>query len=292
MDTTQKPQPATKPNVVKNAVTSGPEMEQTKKSQKKIYFLIGLSLIGIVATFLIEPISQDPHYHNFADTRTLLSIPNVWNVLSNLPFLAVGAAGLISIAKRKPAGLFPPLTAAYLIFFTGIFFTGLGSGYYHLNPSNATLLWDRLPMTVAFMAFFAVIIGEFIKLAAVRKMLLPLLLIGISSVLYWQLTESQGHGDLRFYALVQFLPIILIPVIMLLFRSNTDTNLYTWLVVLAYLLAKASETYDEQIFTFTQQISGHTLKHLLAALAPLIFLTGLHKRRIIQKTGNSNKLPR
>ncbi len=257
---------------------SGIIMEQLR--QNKIWLLVSLSLIGIVATFFVEPIAQDHSYHHFADTRTLFSVPNFWNVLSNLPFLVFGVAGFISVAQRKPGGIFPQLTAAYLVFFTGIFFTGIGSAYYHHDPSNATLLWDRLPMTIAFMAFFAIIIGEFISLETGQKLLLPLLLIGAASVVYWHFTEQAGHGDLRFYALVQFLPIILIPVIMFLFRSGVNTNLYTWLIILAYLIAKIFETYDAQIYELLRLVSGHTLKHLMASLAPLIFLIGLYKRKI------------
>ena len=100
--------------------------------------------------------------------------------------------------------------------------------------------------------------------------------------MYWYFTESAGYGDLRFYALVQFLPILLIPVIILLFKGRTNTNLYTWLVIAAYLIAKVFETYDDHIFEFTQQLSGHTLKHLAAALAPLLFLLGLFKRKITE----------
>jgi hypothetical protein len=282
-----KPHPPRKPQSPKNAMNisqkpgpSDKEKLAPNQAHYKIYLLLGLTLIGIIAAFQFPPISQDPAYHAFADTKTILAIPNCRNVLSNLPFLVIGFAGLVSIGLRKPAGMFPQLTTAYLLFYTGIFLTGIGSSYYHLNSNNATLLWDRLPMTIAFMAFFAIIIGEFISLQAGRKLLLPLLLTGGASVLYWHVTESHGHGDLRFYALVQFLPIILIPVIMLLFRSGTDTNLYTWLVVLAYLIAKIFETFDEQIFETLHFVSGHTIKHLAAALAPLLFLTGLYKRRI------------
>lgn len=279
MKISQKPEPI-RSSEKTNSALAIPVMTTGLRKKYKLLLLAGLTLAGIAAAFLVPPISQDPHYHTFADTRTFFGIPNCWNVLSNLPFLLVGLVGMVAIGRKKPAGMYPALTAGYFIFFAGIFFTGFGSAYYHLNPGNATLLWDRLPMTIAFMAFFAIIIGEFISLAAGRRLLLPLLLTGIGSVLYWHFTEAAGHGDLRFYALVQFLPIMLIPVIMLLFQSGTNTNFYTWLVVLAYLLAKIFETYDEPIFHFTGQLSGHTLKHLLAALAPLIFLLGLFKRNL------------
>jgi hypothetical protein len=266
--------------VQKNTSPATSKMHLSKQQRNKLYLLLAITAIGIAAVFFVKPIPQDHAYHNFADSRTLLHIPNCCNVLSNLPFLFIGLTGMVAVSRKKLQGIFQELKPAYLLFFAGIFLTGFGSGYYHLNPTNNTLVWDRLPMTIAFMAFFSIIIGEFISLEIGRKLLLPLLLIGAASVLYWHFTELSGHGDLRFYALVQFLPIILIPLIILLFKAKTDTNLYTWLVVLAYLIAKILETYDVQIFELTNLISGHTLKHLVASLAPLIFLIGLYKRKI------------
>ena len=283
---TPKTQPAFSQSVVKSAANANRKM--SARERNKIYLLLGISLIGIVAVFFVEPIPQDHAYHHFADSRTLFSIANFWNVVSNLPFLVFGLAGFLSIVQRKPTGILLKLTAAYLLFFTGIFFTGIGSAYYHYYPTNATLLWDRLPMTIAFMAFFAIIIGEFISLKAGRKLLLPLLLIGAGSVIYWHFTEQAGRGDLRFYALVQFLPIILIPVIMGLFRSAFNTNLYIWLIIATYLMAKIFETYDEQVYEILNQISGHTIKHFMASLVPLIFLIGLYKRRLITTENQQN----
>src|SRR5688572_10378412 len=282
IQTTLKTEPARTYFVQKNKIPATAQMQLSNQHRNKICLLLAITAIGIAAIFFVEPIPQDHAYHNFADTRTILHIPNCCNVLSNLPFIIIGLAGMVAISSKKLPGMFPELKPAYLIFFAGIFFTGFGSAYYHLEPNNATLLWDRLPMTIAFMAFFAIIIGEFTSLKMARKLLLPLLLIGAASVLYWHFTESAGHGDLRFYALVQFLPIILIPLIMLLFKAKTNTNLYTWLVIAAYLIAKLFETYDDQIFEFTKQISGHTLKHFAAALAPLLFLIGLFKRKITE----------
>lgn len=282
MKSATKTAPIPKNFVDKEANTAKSEMILRMQKQTKIYLLSGLIFLGIVAALLAEPVSQNQIYHSLADTRTLFSIPNFWNVISNLPFLVVGLWGMSSFFRSNPEGAFLKLKPAYLVFYLGIFLTGFGSAYYHLEPNNATLLWDRLPMTIAFMTFFAIIIGEFISLKTAQKLVLPLLFIGAASVLYWYLTESAGRGDLRFYALVQFLPILLIPLIMLLFNAKTNTNLYTWLVIAAYLIAKIFETYDDQIFEFTNQISGHTLKHLAAALAPLLFLNGLFKRKITE----------
>ncbi len=186
-------------------------MNKPAKENKKIALLLLLSVSGILSVFLFQPIAQDPVYHHFADSRQYAGIPNFWNVISNFPFVVVGILALYCLVKRKPQGMFQELFINKLTFFLGIFLTGIGSSYYHLHPANETLLWDRLPMTISFMAFFSIIIGEMISLKAGKAFLVPLLVIGIVSVLYWHITEGKGRGDLRLYGLVQFLPMLLTP---------------------------------------------------------------------------------
>ena len=176
--------------------------------------LLGLiAVVAIVVTALHAPIPQWEAYHQFADQRTLLGIPHFWNVASNLPFLLVGVLGLHALIGRRPPGLLPLLRVPYFIVFVGVALVAVGSGYYHLSPSNATLVWDRLPMTICFMAFVAIVIGEHFNERFGLQMLAPLLLVGIASVAYWAWTD-----DLRLYALVQFLPMLLIPLVLLLIR--------------------------------------------------------------------------
>ncbi len=239
----------------------------------KYALLAIIACAGIVLTFLTDPIPQSPGYHHFADDRNLCSIPNFWNVMSNLPFVIIGIMGIAFLLRKRREAV---PDAGSLTFFSGILLTGFGSVWYHLHPDNHTLIWDRLPMTIAFMAFFSVIIRECMHAEAGKKLLWPLLFLGVLSVYYWQMTESRGEGDLRFYFLVQFLPMLLIPLILLLFKSHGLPKPYFWLVLLAYVIAKVFEIKDVEIF-HTTGISGHTIKHLMAAVAPLIFLVGLTK---------------
>jgi hypothetical protein len=243
--------------------------------QRNIFIFVALSLTAIVVAFLFDPVPQDPAYHLFADDRTLLAIANFWNVASNIPFLIVGGIGLAYLHNNTPPTITPALRPCYQIFFLGVFLTGFGSGYYHLDPGNGTLVWDRLPMTIAFMGFFAAIIGEYIKVDFGRKALVPLLLIGIGSVVYWAVTENSGHGDLRPYALVQFLPMLLIPLILILFGSDRMASRYVWLMIAAYALSKIFEAIDVPVYEIGHLISGHSIKHVVAAVAPLILLYGL-----------------
>jgi hypothetical protein len=246
----------------------------------KTIFLITLAAILIGAVFSIDPIPQDPTYHAFADTRRILGVPYFWNVVSNIPFLLAGGAGLYYGTSSDRPGMSPDLKLAYIIFFTGIFLTGFGSAYFHYAPGNDTLLWDRLPMTIGFMGLFAIIIGEHISLPVAKAILIPLLIIGAASVIYWGATETRGAGDLRAYAIVQFLPMLLIPLILLMYRSIYDNTDFLWLVIVLYALSKLFEYFDAAVFEFGGLISGHSVKHIVAAMAPFVFLYGLDNRRL------------
>jgi hypothetical protein len=243
------------------------------------YLLLAVAVVAIAATALVPPVPQDPRYHMFADTRTFISIPNFWNVVSNVPFVFAGAAGLLFAGRGHRCGLLPLLQPAYIVFFAGVLVTGFGSAWYHLAPDNGTLIWDRLPMTLAFMAFFAVALGEHVSAQRARKLLLPLLFAGALSVVYWAVTESRDRGDLRPYALVQFLPIVLIPLILLMYRSRFDRTAFIWWVVAIYAASKLFEHYDRDIFSLSNVVSGHTLKHIVAAIAPAVLLYGFATRQ-------------
>ena len=241
--------------------------------------LIALSVIPIVAVFFIEPIPQDPSYHEFADTRSILGIPNFWNVASNIPFLLVGGLGFYYLRSKEQPGILPELHLAYRVFFAGILLTGFGSAYYHYAPDNATLIWDRLAMTLGFAGFFTIVIGEHISLPAAKRILFPLLVVGAGSVAYWGLTEARGSGDLRPYAIVQFLPMLLIPLILLMYRSVFNRVNFFWLVIALYVLSKLFEYFDFNVYGFGEFISGHSLKHVVAAVAALVLLYGFYSRR-------------
>ena len=253
----------------------------TYKLKRNILLLI--TFIGIILVFFIPPIPQNACYHHFADSREIAGIPNFYNVLSNGLFLIAGSAGIVFtvnllLLKHRQAALWN-----YFCFFTGIILTGIGSAYYHMYPSTETLVWDRLPMTITFMAFLSIIIAEFIGKNLGKKLLLHLLFVGIVSVMYWYTTELKGHGDLRLYVLVQFLPLILIPLILILFNKKDHSGFFYWAILSIYIVAKIAETTDARLFSITQFISGHTLKHLIASLAPLVLLSKLWKENRFQK---------
>ncbi len=256
------------------------------KARVAVLILIGLAAAAFLQ-FKLAPIAQDPAYHDFADQRAVWGIPHCLNVLSNLPFLIAGALGLLKLKAlhADPKRFIAPKQEALLFAaaFSGIFLTGLGSGYYHLAPDNATLFWDRLPMTIAFMGFFALMIAERLHVKA-GVLLLPVLVIaGIASVVYWDVTESAGLGNLKPYVLVQFLPLLLLPFLLWWFPSPYTGTKYLWQILGCYAGAKVLELFDREIFLLLgETVSGHTLKHLLAAWAGALLVRYVSRREIIQ----------
>ena len=133
-------------------------------------------------------------------------------------------------------------------------------------------------MTIAFMAFFCAILAEHFDHQLGLKLLYFALFIGVSSVIYWHISESFGRGDLRPYALVQFLPLLLIPVIIAIKPKPYTHIKWVWLFVGCYGLAKVLEFFDLSIFLHTG-FSGHSLKHMAAALGVYFYLYYLTQRK-------------
>jgi hypothetical protein len=170
------------------------------------------------------------------------------------------------------------LRNSYLVFFFGVFLTAFGSSYFHLAPTDGSLFWDRVPMTIGFAGLFAAVIGEYGSTARARRWLPIFLVIGASSVVYWQWTESLGRGDLRPYAIVQFLPMLAVPAILLISKRKNDIGPYLWLMIAFYVGAKLLEFFDVAVFAGIHLISGHSLKHVVAALGPAVLAVGLSGR--------------
>lgn len=230
----------------------------------RLWLLALLSLSAAVAAFLIEPVPQDPAYHGFVDQRRVFGVANFWNVISNIGYLLVGVFGLARLKQVQA----PVLRHGYLIFCIAVIFVALGSSWYHYAPTNESLVWDRLPMAPGFMALFALLLGERISWPLAQRLLWPLVFLGIASVLYWAWTEDRGAGDLRPYALVQFLPILLMPLLLLLFPGNAASGRWLWWTFAGYVLAKIAEHFDGAIHG-ALGISGHSLKHFVSSAAVL-----------------------
>jgi hypothetical protein len=250
----------------------------------RLLAMSGLGIAAIALLFCLPPLPQPQSYHHFADDRSLAGVPNFLNVVSNVPFLLVGLWGLWFVWPRQSGTVSPFFDPVerwpFVLFFAGVGLTGLGSAYYHLEPNNDRLVWDRLPMVVAFMALFAAVLGDRIGVRLGIRLLLPLVALGIGSVIYWHASEQQGRGDLRPYYFVQFYPMLALP-LLLLFLPPRYTRTADFFVALGwYVLAKVCEhPGDRPIYELGHIVSGHTLKHLSAAISAYWILRMLQKRR-------------
>ncbi|KAA3614421.1 MAG: alkaline phytoceramidase [Planctomycetota bacterium] len=240
--------------------------------------IAGLAVIALLAVWFSEPLAQDPAYHGFADRRSWRGIPHAGDVLSNLPFLLIGSwalwrlkSGAMVLENRMHA-------VAVAGFFGGVFAIGLGSAWYHWRPTTETLLWDRLPMAVAFMSMFSAVLGERWGPRHYGWSLACFPWLGLVSVGYWSWTESMGRGDLRFYALVQYLPMAILPILLWAWPARFSHGAAYLALLLLYGAAKGCEVADAWFFEQSGWISGHSLKHLLAAAAAALYGWMLERR--------------
>ena len=251
----------------------------------RIGIIFTTALVAIIIAFSFAPIAQDQKYHAFADSRSFFGISNFCDIVSNLPFIIFGLMGLAFLFnKESNKSQFSMHGEQFLwkVFFFGVALVGLGSGYYHIDPENSTLVWDRIPMTIVFMAFLSLVIMERIDRNAALVLFPVLLAVGIGSVFYWDYTESLGEGDLRLYALVQFLSLLLIALIIWLFPAKYTGLKYLGFTLCWYALAKLFEYFDKAIFDLLwNMVSGHSLKHIAASIGAYTMLLYVKKRSIL-----------
>ena len=251
----------------------------------RTWYIITFTAVSFAAAFLLPSVPQPLSYHEFADDRRLFDIPNFLDVASNAAFLFAGVGGLIVALNPRTAFEYACERWPYAIFFIGIALTAFGSGYYHLAPDNERLFWDRLPMTIAFMSLISSQVVDRLNVRAGIALLLPLLLIGGASVVYWIATERGGSGNLVPYAVLQGYTVVVALVIASLHPSRyTRGNDIFWAFA-AYLSAKILEILDRPVLALGHLVSGHTLKHLAAAISAVVVLRMLMLRRFREPAG-------
>lgn len=237
------------------------------------------------AWLALGPLPQDPAYHMFADLRTSLGglVPRAGDVLTNLAILAAGCYGL---ARRARFNVAPDERPASDLLILGTFLTAAGSAYYHWDPRNATLVWDRLPMMLVIPPILVLVLADRVNAAYARRALVPLTVFALASVLWWNVSEALGQEDVRLYFMVRVL-LVLAVLLLLVFRRSRYTG-SGWLV--AALVAEGAmitcERLDHQIFALTGGLaSGHNLKHLTVGIALACVFTWLARRRPRAPTG-------
>ncbi|WP_280152766.1 hypothetical protein [Piscinibacter sp. XHJ-5] len=239
-------------------------LQPTHQSPARAGWLLAITLVAAAALWRHGPIVQWADYHRFADARAWLSMPNAANVLSNLPFLLAGAWGLGRLARDDDFG---PAHRAWRAFAAAVLCTAFGSAAYHWAPSNQTLAFDRLPIACACASLLCALLAERVdRRWSSTPALGGALLLAALSVATWRI-----NGDLRLYAAVQFLPMLLLPAALALRLPPTHERVVparAWCAVLVlYALAKLLESADHAVMESLSLLSGHTLKHLLAAAA-------------------------
>jgi hypothetical protein len=255
-----------------------------RKSMIVRHSLLATAVFGaVLATFAFPRIPEPLAYHLFADHRSFFAVPNCLNVLSNVPFVVVGWLGLAATffhkAHQKGPFVDPWERWPYATLFAGVALTAFGSGYYHLAPTNARLVWDRLPMSIGFMGLLTALLGERVSLSMSRLVFGPLLAAGAASVAYWYWSELRNAGDLRFYLLVQFGSLLVIVLLLVLYPARYPGTGYLVVCLAAYAASKGFELADHELFALGQVVSGHTMKHLAAA-GGVACLVGMLKMRI------------
>ena len=200
----------------------------------------------------------------------MLGVANFLDVTSNAAFLLVGVAGIVVALLPRTRLVTGAERLLYVVFFVGMVLTAGGSAYYHLAPDNETLFWDRVPMTISFMALVAAQVAERISLRAGVILLTPMLLVGVGSVVYWRETERAGAGNVTPYGILQAFSVLVMLVMAILPSRYTRAN-DVYKIFAAYVAAKILEALDWQVLEMAG-VSGHTLKHLAAALAGYLVL--------------------
>jgi len=248
----------------------------------RVWVLLGAVLAAVAVVFLMPAIPQSETYHNFADNRAFLGIPNCLDVVSNAFFLLVGVMGMWFVS-RDPSGagarfLDPRERWPYFAFFLAVTLTTFGSAYYHLHPSDQTLVGDRIPMAIGFMSLVAAVVADRISVKTGVWLLVPLVLAGVGSVVYWHITQTRGHGDLRPYALAQFGALFTLLLIVVLFPPRYTRGADFGVSLVIYGVAKLFEVANNFIFNLGHIVSGHTLKHVVAAASAYWVLRMLRLR--------------
>lgn len=256
-----------------------------RADRRAVALWLAAVLPAMLAWALLPPIPQPPQYHDFADRSVCFGIAGCFDVATNALFALAGLAGLRFLSSESGRRAFVDAREAlpYQLFFLAAILVALGSGYYHLAPDNGRLVWDRAAISLAMMALFAAVLCERVSVAAGLRLLPLLLAAGLGSALYWGWSEAQGAGDLRAYGLTQLYPMLLIPLLLRLYPPRYGGDRDILVVMVLYLLALLCDLSDRRIAELTGLFSGHTAKHVVAALAVYWVVIRLKRRQPYRK---------
>ncbi len=262
--------------------TSWLENINSPRNLRKLGSFIFL-VIALVGIFLIDKIPQNSGWLQFADRRSFAGIPNFVNVISNIFFIFIGVYGLrfVIVSQLKSYAFeFEWERVAPAVFFLGILLQGIGSIWFHLEPSVERLAWDQFPMTFIFMGVFGTLVGDRIQSDTPNSIYGSLLFLTSLTAGWWTWMIINGAGfDIRPYLFVQFFPLLVMLIVLVFFPSRYTHETDYWIVLLFYACSGFFEAYDRQIFEILVVISGESLKHILLAGAAWQFLWMFQNRK-------------
>lgn len=239
-------------------------------TRNEAWLLAAFALLAAVAVSG-PAFPQPPHLNAFADQRTLWGVPHALDVLSNLPFAVAGCTGLWLL--RRPAGaLYEAQRGCARLFFLGLLVTAFASAFFHWAPDDFGLALDRGAMAIAFAGLLGMAAAARVSGRAGHALALAVMVLGPASVAVWFAT-----GNVLPWAVVQFGGMGLLLLVLAIGREHLATLPVRWsLVLLAYAAAKLLEANDAAILQASGELlSGHTLKHVVAALAAVPVISAL-----------------
>ena len=252
-------------------------MSENKVLSKQIYFASLSTLIFIA--LLYGKVEQPQSYYQFADDRTFFGIPNGLDVMSNLAIVYPAIIGLLFLQDRRESGFQyrdPIEPVIYYSLFIGFALTFLGSIWFHLNPNDSTLVWDRLGMSVIMACYCSLIIADMYSIDLAKQIHYPLIAIGSLSIIYWHFS-----GDLRFYFIFKLQPLILVFILIKFGKKVYDRSEDYLVSMLLIGIATLMENVDEGVFESLVIISGHTLKHIFAGASLWWVMRMIQTRELI-----------
>jgi hypothetical protein len=253
---------------------------QAHAARRQAWTLAGaVLLLYALLRAVAGPLPQWPDYHDFADTRRLGFIPRAGDVLTNLAILA---AGLWALSLRRRVVVSRDERPAYHLLVLGAILTAFGSAYYHWEPSNARLVWDRAPMAVLATGAVALVLSDRVAPALGRAALWPIGLLAAAGVALWGITEALGRGDLWLYLLVRVGAGVGTLALLITRRSRHTAAVFVWAAVACDGLETLAERLDWPIWHATAGVvSGHNLKHVFAGGVIACIAAWLLRRRTL-----------
>lgn len=228
----------------------------------EVALLLAVAALAVLAA-LLPAAALPAGYHDFADQRAWAGLPHAMDVLSNLPFAAMGVWGLAWL-RRVPTGRIGVAQRGLAaLFFVGLIVTTFCSAGYHLEPDHAGLCGDRVGMSLAFAGVLGLAAADRIGARAGVALAVCIALAAPATALIDWLA-----GNMTPWAVLQGGGLVLLAALALRRPQPRALGFSIIGVIAFYAVAKALELADAPIFALTQQIiSGHSAKHVVAALA-------------------------